>query len=153
MILLVILIFCSSAHAANWTEYETRSSNDTYYYDSTSTKIKKFSNGVKYIQVWEKTELESPRYTNRHLSNCGAYSSSLCNKPYISVKSISYYDCWGDKIGTGKSLYYNSKGEVVDQYDFSVNTNSSYSWWEVIPDSVGEGKLKEICRAYRNKLK
>lgn len=143
----------AQAMAANWMEYNTKSNNATFYYDKDSVKIKKFANGGKYIQVWERSEFDSDQYGSRYVSNCGLYSSSLCNKPYQSLKSLNYYDCYADRITSDREYQYTKSGNLVDSVQSTVNTKSSLGWNDVIPDTVGEGKLKEICRAYRSRLK
>ncbi len=142
-----------TSFSANWVEYDTSGSNSTIYYDKSSVKVKRFPNGKKYIQAWEKYIYDTEQYNNSYHSNCSIYSSSLCNKPYTSIKSIEYYDCWGDKYTTGKEFFYNNDGSVVDSSNRVVNEASSLTWSEPIPDTIGQGKLQEICYAYRNQLK
>lgn len=149
----VLSLLPFTAFGANWIEYDTKSNDSTSFYDKSSVKIKRFPNGVKYIQVWEKTNYEQSKYLKKYITNCSAYDTTLCNKPYSTSKSLSYYDCWNDKIIFGKSIYYDNNGDVVDSESININENSSYSWSDTVPDTIGEGQLKEICRAYKNYLK
>ncbi|WP_163597551.1 surface-adhesin E family protein [Moraxella catarrhalis] len=67
-------------------------------------------------------------------------------KKYSEEKTVNYYDCKNKKLAVGRVLKYNSNGEVVDSSPDYVATSSSASWYETIPDTIGEGKLNEICK-------
>lgn len=152
-IALLVSITPLTALSANWIKYNTEGNNSTYYYDSNSVKIKSFPNGKKYIQVWEEGLYENPEYTKKYPMNCGNYTTVYCNQAFYSDKTVLYYDCWNDKINYGKSVFYDKNGSLVDSSNPTVNESNSFSWAETIPDTIGEGKLKEICSAYRNRLK
>ena len=151
--LLTFLTVPLSALGANWIKFDAEGNNSTFYYDSSSVKIKNFSNGKKFIQVWEKGLYENAEYNKKYPMNCGVYNTSYCNQPFYSDKTITYYDCWNDKLNYGKSVFYDKNGSVVDSSNPIVSESNSYNWAETIPDTIGEGKLKEICYAYRNRLK
>ncbi len=141
------------ANSANWVQYATEGNDSTFSYDSSSVKIKTLSNGTKYIQAWEKGIFDTAQYGKKYSTDCNGYRDSYCNQPYYSTKSLISYNCWNDKYTLSKFISYTQNGNVVESNDFNINERSSYNWTITIPDTIGEGAMKEICYAYKNRLK
>ncbi|MDO5652189.1 MAG: hypothetical protein Q4G13_08690 [Moraxella sp.] len=156
--LLALLFSPMLAFSATWVKYDTESNNTTYYYDKDSVKIHRFSNGTKYIRVWEKSVYNKPQSNTADIDPilssmdwCGTGGLNRLN--YCDTKYTAYYDCWHDKLATGRVIYYAKNGNVVKSLDDTVNTTSSNSWLEIVPDSIGDDTLKEICHTYSSRLK
>ena len=147
------IILCSlvaiHSHAAYWIQYNTESKKAKYHYDMDSLVSKKFTNGSRYLQVWEKSVYNEEQTISERNYSCISYSiycSEYTFKKYSEEKTVNYYDCKNKKLAVGRVLKYNSDGEVVDSSPDYVATSSSASWNETIPDTIGEGKLNEICK-------
>lgn len=105
-----------------------------YYFDYDYAKNKGY-----YITAWLKTDYPTAQKLNN-------------GKLYRQVKQLNYFDCNSNKIGFGDMVFYTSNGKLVASQNIYIPTYSSDSWQKIIPDTVGEMKLLEVCNYYKNSI-
>ncbi|WP_410472695.1 surface-adhesin E family protein [Faucicola mancuniensis] len=107
-----------------------------------SVQIKRLGNGTKYLRVWENWVFTTP--PQNHYNNF---------QPYTEMQTLMYYDCWHHKWEVSRVIYYAQNGSMVKDISLTINESSSATWEEIIPDTVGEDNLTQICRTYRQQLR
>lgn len=70
----------------------------------------------------------------------------LNSKLYYNVKMICLeeYDCIGKKNRTFNMTNYDSKGGVIDNYEWQEDESN---WHSLVPESIGEAVLNYICES------
>ena len=127
------LLLCSTSHASEW-RIATGSDNGLLVYiDAQSLRY----TGSR-VKVWEKWTYESPQKTG--------------DVGFQSAKILYVYDCASRSGAMIKEVLYSGEdgGEVVKS---TTNTEASAiaNLEEVIPDSVADGVLLEVCKRPRPK--
>lgn len=101
-------------------------SDDSYYF----TNSELVSNRGGTIQVWLKQLIKTFKHKNITYKN-------------IEVKMLWSFDCADKKILIEDVIYYNN-GKVITSMK-----GSSYDWRNVIPESIGEILLKNVCQIFK----
>jgi hypothetical protein len=85
------------------------------------------ANGI--IRGWERTKFNAPQKTAE-------------GKAYVQTMVQKRYDCEQRRSLAIRGIFYNRSGEVGGSW-----TAPSYDqeWKDVVPESVGEGVLDEVC--------
>ena len=141
--LIAALMIPLASHSETWVQYDVVGADDsTYYYDKDSVQIKRLGNGTKYLRVWEDWVFTTP--PQNHHNNL---------QPYTEMQTLMYYDCRHHKWEVSRVIYYAQNGSMVGDISLTINESSSATWEEIIPDTVGEDNLTQICRTYRQQLR
>ncbi|WP_338129674.1 surface-adhesin E family protein [Burkholderia glumae] len=119
--------------AADWRRLESvRAAGVTYNLDYNSIS---FAHG--YRKAWLLTSYDSPQP--------GIAATSY--RPFQSVITQDFYDCEGRQSTVAKLVFYAEAyagGNTVGSVDMTAPFKSLS---EVVPSSVGEGVLEEVCAA------
>lgn len=120
-----LLLAAQSVMAAEWLKMfvSTEKDKEIRYVDIDSIRSE-----YNYITAW--VRMDYP--TVQKLHN---------NKMYRQVKQKWQIQCNNNKFAVTQVYYYTSKGDVVDSYTTYAN------WQDAIPDTVGDGIVKEVCWA------
>jgi hypothetical protein len=81
------------------------------------------------IRGWERTKYKTPRRAKN-------------GKTYVSVMVQTRYDCDARRSMSTRGIHYDRSGGVV--ISWTVPTYDQ-EWTEVVPESVGEAVLDEVC--------
>lgn len=132
----------TTAQAATWS-YLTSSTDDTsFYYDADSVRSGTFSNGNKFLLVWEKRIY--PEDNNLILEEGTPFEYTI----EYSIEQ-NYYDCTDKKWELGDWYMYDKEGALVTRNMFQYSdTSSSISWDYVVPSTIGGIKLEQLCKIY-----
>ncbi|EGE22147.1 hypothetical protein C0134_05425 [Moraxella catarrhalis] len=132
------------ALGANWMSTGVSSNGKETYevdYDSISAyHFNSYDKNSYYVTAWVK--LDYP--TAQKLKD---------GRLYRQAKGLLYVDCLGKRVTWGDTVFYDSKGNVVDSGRNYVNTYSSSNWNRMVPDTIGEDVSKFICGVYDAKSK
>lgn len=71
----------------------------------------------------------------------------------VKQKVFCMLIAWVKGVTWGDTVFYDSKGKVVDSGRNYVNTYSSSNWNRMVPDTIGEGVSQFICSAHDVKSK
>ena len=108
----------------DWTQV---ASSDNLTVEVHPGRLSSDPNGI--IRGWERRKYKAPQRTEN-------------GKTYISVMAQTRYDCEARRSMTTRGILYDRSGGVVDSW--TVPTYEQ-EWMDVVPESVGEGILDEVC--------
>lgn len=139
-LLALLAMTSSSALAANWFDIgvSSKERKEKTFVDLESVQGYYFNSYNKdkyYVMAWVKTEFSTVQ--------------KLADKSYYESKGLWYVDCAAKKFHIVDLNFYTKGGKVVWSNKEYVSTYSSDGWDRVIPDTLGDATLQQICTIYQ----
>jgi len=114
-----------------------KSEKGSFFYDKTS--IRKHPNG--HIRVWIKIKVDDvSAYIEERKKK---YQKPKEYENYSHSLDLWEFDCDSVSLGVISIIDYDDKGKVLDSYNLD---EKSFKMTSIIPDSVGEGLYKMVCK-------
>ena len=123
----VLLLIANSAFSADWVEVDSSKDKLMVVYANRSS-IMQIGNSIK---IWELVDFKVPQKDSK-------------GRRYLSIKVLSEYNCIENKTQSLATHEY-SKNMGDGNIIFSYEEQNPSNWVTVIPDSLGEVKLKYAC--------
>ena len=145
-LLFIVLFISYNSFSQDWVLMTTSNSGLNFYCNS--KRIKK-ENGI--IDSWEKTShsdnIKLKIYRQKFIQNRVKLKLSIkgYNDYSYRIEHVKY-DCNAKTRCILSSIQYNSKGEVLSEWE-----SPNEKWYDIIPDSVGDEILNIVCVLNFNK--
>ncbi|MDO4442049.1 MAG: hypothetical protein Q4B81_07680 [Moraxella sp.] len=141
-LLALLAMMSPSALAANWfdTGVSSKENKEKIFVDLESVQGYYFNSYNKdkyYVMAWVKKEFPTVQKPGD-------------GKGYQESKELIYVDCAAKKYAVGDVTVYTKGGaKMIWGGKNYVSTYSSDGWNRVVPDTVGDGIVQNICLAYQ----